>query len=147
MKISDDDIERIVSAAETIEESLSVLAAKQSMSRESYRADRDTRDVVERRFVKVTEATLDIARTLVVHERGSPPESNPATMLALDEVGVLDRTTTGEMVQVARFRNVLAHTYGDAIDHDDVYAALQGLERYRDFLHDVRAYLDDTGAL
>jgi hypothetical protein len=46
MKVSDDDIERIVSAAETIEESLSVLAAKQSMSRESYRADRETRDVV-----------------------------------------------------------------------------------------------------
>ncbi|CCQ36827.1 DUF86 family protein [Natronomonas moolapensis 8.8.11] len=147
MKISDDDIERIVSAAETIEESLSVLAAKQSLSRESYRADRETRDVVERRFVKVTEATLDIARTLVVHERGSPPKSNPATMLALDEVGVLNRTTTKEMVQAARFRNVLAHTYGDAIDHDDVYAALQSLERYRDFLHDVRAYLDDTGAL
>ena len=147
MTISEDDLERIVSGAETIETSLSVLTAKQSMSRETYRADRETRDVVERRFVKLTEATLDIARTLVIHERGSPPESNPATMLALDETGVFDRTTTAEMVQAARFRNVLAHTHGDAIDHDDVYAALQDLERYRDFLHDVRAYLDNTGAL
>jgi len=25
------------------------------------------------------------------------------------------------MVQAARFRNILAHIYGDAIDHDDVY--------------------------
>jgi uncharacterized protein YutE (UPF0331/DUF86 family) len=147
MTVSDDDLERIVSGAETIEESLSVLAAKQSVSREAYRADREARDVVERRFVKLTEATLDIARTLVAHERGSPPESNPATMIALAEAGVLDRATTAELVQAARFRNVLAHTYGDAIDHDDVYAALQDLERYRDFLHDVRAYLDDTGAL
>jgi uncharacterized protein YutE (UPF0331/DUF86 family) len=147
MTVPNDDLERIVSGAETIEKSLSVLTAKQSMSREAYRADRETRDVVERRFVKLTEATLDIARTLVVHERGSPPESNPAAMLALDETGVLDRTTTAKMVQATRFRNVLAHTYGNAINHDDVYAALQDLERYRDFLHDVRAYLDDTGAL
>ena len=147
MTVPNDDLERIVSGAETIEKSLSVLTAKQSMSREAYRADRETRDVVERRFVKLTEATLDIARTLVVHERGSPPESNPAAMLALDETGVLDRTTTAKMVQATRFRNVLAHTYGNAINHDDVYAALQDLERYRDFLHDVGAYLDDTGAL
>jgi uncharacterized protein YutE (UPF0331/DUF86 family) len=106
---------------------------KQSLSRNAYRSDRETRDVVERRFVKLTEATLDIARTLVANERGTPPESNPAAMVALDDVGVLDRASTAEMVQAARFRNVLAHTCGDAIDHDDVY--------------DVREYLEASGAL
>lgn len=103
--------------------------------------------MVERRFVKLTEATLDTAKTLVSHEHGTPPESNPAAMVALGDAGVLDRASTAKMVQAARFRNVLAHTYGDAIGHDDVYAALQDLERYRKFLHDVRAYLEATGAL
>jgi uncharacterized protein YutE (UPF0331/DUF86 family) len=120
---------------------------KQSLSRNAYRSDRETRDVVERRFVKLSEATLDIARTLVANERGTPPESNPAAMVALDDVGVLDRASTAEMVQAARFRNVLVHTYDDAIDHDDVYAALQDLERYRHFLYDVREYLEASGAL
>jgi len=147
MTLSEDDLERIVSAVETIEESLSVLVAKQSLSRETYRSDREQRDVVERRFVKLTEATLDIAKTLVVFERGAPPESNPAAMVELDAAGVFYRATTTEMVQAARFRNVLAHTYGNAIDHDDVYAALQDLERYRDFLHDVRSYLNEIDAL
>jgi len=147
MTVSADDIERILSAVETIEESLSVLAEKQSLSLEGYRSDQETRDVVERRFVKLTEATLDIAKTLVAHERGTAPESNPAAMVALDEASVLDRTSRAEIVQAARFRNVLAHTYGDAIDHDDVYAALQDLERYRDFLYDVRAYLEAADAL
>lgn len=141
------DVERILDAVETIETSLSVLAEKQSVSRETYRADRETRDVVERRFVKLIEATLDIAKTLVAHEQGSPAESNPAAMVALDEAGVFERTSRTEMVQAARFRNVLAHTNGDALNHDDVYAALQDLERYREFLHDVRAYLDAIGAL
>ena len=147
MTLSEDDIERIASAAETMEMSLSVLAEKQSLSRTAYRNDQESRDVVERRFVKLTEATLDIAQTIVAHERGTPAESNPATMVALDNLGIFDRVTTAEMVQAARFRNVLAHTYGDAIDHDDVYAALQDLDRYRDFLHDVRTYLDEAGVL
>ena len=147
MTLSEDDLERIVGAVETMEASLSVLVQKQSLSRSTYRTDRESRDVVERRFVKLTEATLDIAQTIIAHERGTPAESNPAAMVALNELGVFDRVTTAEMVQAARFRNVLAHTYGDAIDHDDVYAALQDLDRYRDFLHDVRAYLEDTGLL
>lgn len=147
MTISGDDVERIVDAVETIEASLSVLAETQSVSRETYRTDRETRDVVERRFVKLTEATLDIAKTVVTHERGVPPESNPAAMVALDDIEVLDRASKPEMVQAARFRNVLAHTYGNAINHDDVYAALQDLNRYRDFLYDVRAYLEATGTL
>lgn len=147
MTLSEDDLERIASAVETMETSLSVLAEKQSLSREAYRTEQETRDVVERRFVKLTEATLDVAQTIVAHERGTPATSNPAAMVALDELGVFDRVTTAEMVQAARFRNVLAHTYGDAIDHDDVYAALGDLDRYREFLYDVRAYLEETGTL
>jgi len=45
MTLSEDDLERIVSAVETIAESLSVLVAKQSLSRETYRSDREQRDV------------------------------------------------------------------------------------------------------
>lgn len=147
MTLPADDLERIMDAVETIEESLSVLAEKQSVSRETYRTDRETRDVVERRFVKLTEATLDIAKTIVAHEQGTPPESNPAAMVALDDAGIFVRTSRAEVVQAARFRNVLAHTYGNTIDHDDVYTALQDLERYRDFLRDVRAYLQAIGSL
>lgn len=110
MTLGADDVERILDAVETIEVSLSVLVEKQSISRETYQTDRESRDVVERRFVKLTEATLDIARTLVSHERGAPPKSNPAAMVALDDAGVFARTTATEMVQAARFRNVLTHT-------------------------------------
>jgi Uncharacterized conserved protein len=143
MTLSEADIERIVTAVETVETSLAVLADKQSLSREMYCADREARDVVERRFVKTTEAVLDIAETIVVCERGTHPESNPAAMMALADLDVLAADTAEEMAQAARFRNVLAHTYGDVIDNDEVYDALQNLTRYRDFLVEVRAYLDD----
>lgn len=51
------------------------------------------------------------------------------------------------MIDACRFRNVLAHEYGTAIDDKQVYEALQDLERYRDFLVEIRAYLDRTGAI
>ncbi|MFC3959029.1 type VII toxin-antitoxin system HepT family RNase toxin [Halovivax cerinus] len=147
MTFADDDVERIVTAVETIEESLAILAEKQAIPRERYLTETETQDVVERRFVKLTEATLDIARTIVVNESGRRPESNPAAMIDLGAIEVFDRCETAEMAQAARFRNVLAHTYGRSIDHDDVYDALCDLERYRDFLYDIKAYLDETGAL
>jgi len=147
MTLSEDNVERIVRAVETIEASLAVLSKKQSLSRSAYLTDRESRDVVERRFVKLTEATLDIAKTIIIHEQGTPPESNPASMVEMDAEGLFDETTLAEMVQAARFRNVLAHTYGDAIDQDDVYDALQDLNRYRDFLIDVRTYLREQGVL
>jgi len=95
----------------------------------------------------MTEAAIDIAEELVKYERGHPPDSNPASMRELGEVGVLSESMAEEMAQGARFRNVLSHTYGDIIQHDIVYNALQDLERYRQFVQAIREYLDDIGAL
>ena len=69
----------------------------------------------------MTEAAINIAEELVKHERGQPPASNPASMRALGEIGVLSGSLAEEMAQGARFRNVLSHTYGNIIDHDVVY--------------------------
>ena len=142
-----DRLNRILTAVETIEESLGVLARKQRISRDEYKTDSDTRDIVERRFVKMTEASIDIGEELIKHERGQPPASNPESMRALSEISVLSPTLAEEMAQGARFRNVLSHTYGNIIDHDVVYNALQDLDRYRTFVQEVRDYLDTIGAL
>lgn len=95
----------------------------------------------------MTEAAIDIAEELVKHERGSPPKSNPKSMRALEGLSILSASTATEMAQRARFRNVLAHTYGEIIEHDVVYNALQDLERYRKFLIEVRDHLESVGAL
>jgi uncharacterized protein YutE (UPF0331/DUF86 family) len=142
-----DRLNRILTAVDTIEQSLGILANKQHVSRTEYKTNSDTRDIVERRFVKMTEAALDIAEVLVKHERGQPPASNPASMRLLGEMGTLSNTLAEEMAQGARFRNILSHTYGNSIDHDLVYNALQDLERYRAFAQSVREHLDSIDAL
>ena len=96
-----DRLNRILTAVETIEESLGVLARKQQLSREAYKANSDSRDIVERRFVKMTEASIDIGEELVKYERGQPPRSNPESMRALGEIGVLTPATAEQMAQGA----------------------------------------------
>jgi uncharacterized protein YutE (UPF0331/DUF86 family) len=145
--LREDQLERVVTAVETIEESVGVLSEKRGVDRAAYKRDAETQDVVERRFVKATEAALDIGDVLLTHERGQPAASNPETMRSLGEAGVLTDTTATEMANAARFRNVLAHTYGDAIDHDVVYDALQDLDRYRSFVREVRTYLRSVDAV
>lgn len=113
-----DSLSRILTAIETIEKSLAVLARKRRISRAEYKDDSDTRDIVERRFVKMTEASIDIGEELVKYERGEPPASNPEAMRDLGEMGILSPTVAEEMAQGARFRNVLSYTYGDIIEHD-----------------------------
>ena len=145
--LPEDRLNRILDAVETIEKSIGVLVRKQPLGRDEYKADAESRDVVERRFVKMTEAAIDIGEELVKQERGEPPASNPKSMQLLGEVGVLSAETAEQMAQAARFRNVLSHTYGQIIDHDVVYNALQeNLERYRMFLVEVREHLDAIGA-
>ena len=69
-----DRLNRILVAVETIDESLGTLARKQQLTREEYKHDPDTQDIVERRFVKMTEAAIDIGEEIlqalrpVVHE-------------------------------------------------------------------------------
>jgi uncharacterized protein YutE (UPF0331/DUF86 family) len=146
--IDEQQLERILDAVETIEDCLGRLVeVRKNVDRESYRNDADTQDIVERRFVTMTEATLDVGEVIVIHERDAPAASNPATMRALGELDVLPNELASKMEDAARFRNVLAHTYGDAIDHDVVFDALHDLERYRAFVVAVRDYLDEIDAL
>lgn len=142
-----DSLNRILTAVETIERSLETLARKQQLGRDEYKNDSDTRDIVERRFVKMTEAAIDIGEEIVKYERDEPPESNPKSMRTLGEMGVISPALAEKMAQGARFRNVLSHTYGDVIEHDVVYNALQNLERYRLFVRAVRDYFDSVDAL
>lgn len=137
----------IVAKAEFVEECITILAEKQTVDFKTYRDDTSTRDIVERRFEKATQACIDIARILLRDIDGTAPDTYAKAMQRLGEQHVLQSSTATEMARAAQFRNVLAHEYGDVIDDEVVYEALQNLDRYRTFLHEVRDYLASVGAL
>jgi uncharacterized protein YutE (UPF0331/DUF86 family) len=140
-----DRANRIADAVEAIERNVSDLRAYRRLSREEYTSptDRNRRDAIERKFVKLTEATLDIASELCKEERQTLPEKRKDKITALAEEGIIDEALAERLRAAVGFRDVLAHTYGPVVNDDIVYDALQNdLERYVDFVKAVDGYLN-----
>lgn len=135
--------DRVQSKLGRLEEYLQGLDAKQDCSLDEYRQDADRRDIVERRFEKAIQACLDIASHVVSTEGYREPENYGDLFVILGEEGVLSSETAEQMVEMAGFRNVLAHEYANIID-ERVYRHLQDLERFRRFAEEIQQFLDAT---
>lgn len=139
-----DAVNRIADAIEDIERNVTRLRELRDVSREEYTADdqQDLRDAVERKFVKLAEAVLDIAETILDHERESVPDRRKAKIDALEEEGIIGPDLSRALQDAVEFRDVLAHTYGPVVNDDIVYDALQqGHDRYVAFVEAIHAYL------
>lgn len=136
------DADRVRSKLGTLEEYLRGLREKQDSSREAYRRDRDLRDIVERRFEKAIQASLDIAAHIVAAEGFREPENYGELFEILGEEGILTPTTTEDMVEMAGFRNVLVHEYAEIRD-DRVYDHLQDLDRFEEFAEAVYSFVEE----
>lgn len=147
MSVSTDDAERIVAKAEFVETCLEILVERQSVPREEYAERVEVRDVVERRFEVMTQACIDVARILLVALETDVPRANADAMHRLASEGVISEGLAAAMAEACGLRNVLAHEYDVAIDDRIVYESLQDLERYRDFLAEVREFLVEDGAI
>lgn len=140
-----DEIEtRIVEKAEHVEAAVTVLSRKQSLDRDEYVDDREQRAIVEREFQTSIEACIDVAQLLLTVEDITVPETYAEVFVRLADADVLTAETADVMGEAARFRNVLAHTYGHDIDDEHVYRHLQeDLHWFPTFLNEVRSALDD----
>ena len=131
---------RILDKAGYIVGAIDVLAAKRDdLTFEEYSSSREDRDVVEREFETAIEAAIDIA-TMLLRATDTPvPETNAATFYELAREGLLEEATAERMARAAGFRNILAHRYGNEIDDEDVFNALQTeLPVFREYLEQVR---------
>lgn len=125
MSLDDETESRIVKKVEYIEEAVTVLSGKQSLALAAYLADREQQAIVEREFQTALEACIDIAELLLKSVSGTVPETNAETFAQLGQRNILSAETTEAMQEAARFRNVLAHTYGLDIDNERIYRHLQ----------------------
>lgn len=84
--LSPEQVNRVVDAIEEIERNVERLRNDQELSQDEYTAEEnyDTRDAVERRFVKLCEAMLDVAGVICEQERGSVPDRRKSKITALE---------------------------------------------------------------
>lgn len=137
------DPDRIRTKLGHLEEYLRGLAENQDVSRSTYLRDRDRRDIVERRFEKSIQASLDIASHVVASEGYREPTDYGDLFRILEENGVLSPSVADRMVAMAGFRNVLAHEYA-SIDDEQVYEHLEDLEHFNEYATEIAAFVGIT---
>lgn len=137
--------ERILDKVEYIRGAVSVLVdVRDTTTFEEYETDRRTRSVVEREFQTAIEACIDIGEMILSARGESVPERNADVFRHLQSLDVLHDETADRMVRAAKFRNVIAHQYGDDIDDGDVFRTLnEDLDVFSAYLADVRAVLGE----
>lgn len=96
------------------------LAAQQAISREAYLRDRDGRDVVERRLEKSIQACFDVASHVGTTEGFREPTDDGDLFRVLEADAVVTTAVADRTVELAGFRNGLAHEYA-RIDDDRLY--------------------------
>jgi len=124
-----------------LEEYLRGLDEKKGVSKEEYLEDRDLQDIVERRFEKAIQASIDVASHIVSAEGFREARDYGDLFVVLGEEDVIDEDLDSKMVEMAGFRNVLAHEYS-GIDDERVYRHLDNLERFREFARQVHAFVE-----
>lgn len=135
------DPDRVRTKLGRLEEYLRGLVEQQDVALEEYRRDRDRRDIVERRFEKAIQSTLDVAAHVVATEGFREPTDYGDLFRILEENDVVESETADRMVEMAGFRNVLAHEYA-RIDHERVHEHLQDLEHFRSYAAEIAEFLE-----
>lgn len=135
------DPERVRTKFGSIEADPRDLAKRQSVEKEEYRTDRDLQAIVERRFETAVQASIDVASQIVAEEGFREPLDYGDLFRVLEEEAILSAPITDRMVEMAGFRNALAHEYAD-IDHDRVFHHLQDLDHFRGFVREVSDFID-----
>ena len=99
------------------------LKQMRGLSKEEYRDDVVTRRAVERTFMNLIQACIDLARHIRSTEDLSPSGTSKREVEALESAEIISGETRDHLEEAVGFRNVLAHRYGE-VDHDVVYESL-----------------------
>jgi uncharacterized protein YutE (UPF0331/DUF86 family) len=100
------------------------LKRMQGLSKREYGDDMVTRRAVERTFVNLIQACIDLAKHIRSTEGLSPSGTSKREIEALESAEIISSETREHIEEAVGFRNLLTHRYGE-IDHEVVYETLQ----------------------
>ena len=114
MPLPQDDRERLAKMEAFAVGELGDLKAKfLRVSRQSYEADRDLRRNLERCIENIVNASLDMAKILLLAENLPIPDTYRQYFEALAHAGVIAPDVSQALEHGVTIRNVLAHQYAD----------------------------------
>ena len=117
------------------------LQQMRGLSKQTYLNDMVTQRAVERTFMNLIQACIDLANHIRSAEELAPNGTSKQAIEALGNADIISRETRVHLEEAVGFRNVLAHRYG-AIDHDTVYDTLHtDLQWFEQFQQEIAQWL------
>jgi len=118
------DKDRVYSLLDGIREEMGFLDEIAALSREAYLLDKRTQRLTERCLQRAAEGCISIGNHLNARLGWRSPSDYADVFRVLGETKILPTAIAQEMMDMARFRNLLVHVYW-AIDHERVYDSLE----------------------
>src|SRR5574341_108690 len=118
------DKDRVYSLLDGIREEMGILDEIAVLSREKYLLDKRTQRLTERCLQRAAEGCISIGNHLIARLGWRSPSDYADVFRVLCESKVIPGQIAEQMMDMARFRNLLVHVYW-AIDHEKVYDSLE----------------------
>ena len=117
---------------------LKILERYKKHSRADIEKSIDLRGAVERYLYLVVQAAIDLAEAVISFKNFRKPSTLAESFRVLEEEGLIQNDLTEKLAQMAGFRNIIAHDYGE-IDYEIVYNILQnGLNDIEKFINNIQ---------
>ncbi len=96
----------------------------EKISPSEYKREWKTQRVVERTLHMMIELCIDIANHIISDENLRTPTSYADTFSVLMEEGIINKSLSGRLEKMAKFRNIIVHQY-EAIEPEIVVSILR----------------------
>lgn len=114
----------------------------QSVNFKTYEENKLLRRTVERTLHLAIEACLDIGQHIIAIEGFRTPQDNQDVFVVLNETGIIATELLPALVAMARFRNLIVHSYA-RIDNAAVFGILKRrLDDFDRFAKAILGYLE-----
>jgi uncharacterized protein YutE (UPF0331/DUF86 family) len=121
-----------------VEKYLSIVRRYEKYPQEEIKNNIDLRGAVERYLYLLTQATIDLAESVVAYKDLRKPASLSETFHILQEADFITTELMNKLVAMTGFRNVIAHDYGE-IDYSIVYDVIhKGVKDIDKFLKIIK---------
>ena len=135
------DQEKVVKLVSQLRNSVGRLRDISKLPLEEFLKDPDKIGSCKYHFIVAIESTIDMCNHIISQNGYRVPEDYGDTFKVMGEVGALDSDFSGQLTNMAKFRNRLVHLYWE-VDDQQVYEILQNrLDDFKKFLNAIAKFL------
>jgi uncharacterized protein YutE (UPF0331/DUF86 family) len=136
------DVEQMRGRAREIRESITKVRRYTAQPDEEFFADERNLYTVMHLLLIAIEAIAAICSHIVAKTARRAPSSYADCFKGLENLGVLERSLTGRLIRMARFRNLLVHRYWEIDPQRVLLYARENLDDLEQFLIQMGQWLE-----